>query len=553
MSKKNTIKNRWILIIITLFIFNTNACKSKSKEIAILSINDVYRINGLYDGEVGGLARVRSLRIELEKKYPELIVLHAGDFLFPSIESNLDNGKKIVATMNLLDGAKNKIDDRFFVTFGNHEFEKSKLKDAPMLQGNIDSSEFQWMASNITFAKGKNNKLLIDSEKIIQSKIIEVKGVKVGIFSITTEKKHPAYVASFTKPVKIARRMSAKLRAEGAQVVVALTHLKASRDKNVLEKLGADGPDIIIGGHEHDKQSHNVNGRYVVKADADAKTAILTKIDVKENGSHSVSFDFIELDEKAPADEFVQKNVDELLKEFDAEYCKKRKMPVGCSFETFSFAKKTLVAEELEIRRYETNMGNWVTDQALMGFKKQPYKDIKVQVAVMNGGSMRLNQNIKTGSKITRAHIDELLPYPTNLVLIKVTGALLQKILNHSIEDWTGNGWWLQVSGLAYRHNPETNTADQLTLLTPEGPRAIKPTDEIIVATTDYITTPSTGQDGFTMIKPEHVLPADGKSRNLQDLVREALLKNREAGIAPELEGRICNTTRKGKCLAIGG
>jgi len=549
---RNIYSKRVAIMLVLFALMNISSCKSSAKEIAILSINDVYRINGLYDGEVGGLARVRTLRRTLEKQYPELIVLHAGDFLFPSLLSSEYKGRQIVSVMNVLDGEENKSDERFFVTFGNHEFEKGKLKHAKILQNNINASEFQWMASNITFAKGKDNTLLIDSEKIIRSKIIEVKGVKVGIFSITTERKHPVYVESFGEPVIIAKQMSAELRKNGAQVVVALTHLKVSRDKAILKELGNEGPDLIIGGHEHEKQSHEVNGRYVLKADADAKTAILTKIAVKENGSYKVSFEFIELDETVKQDKVVQATVNKWFAKFDEKYCNNLQLPKGCSTQTLSFAKNTLVAEELEMRRYETNMGNWIADQTLHAFKNVSNNFELPVVAVMNAGSMRLNQNIKAGSKIKRQHIDELLPYPTNLVLIKVTGAILQQMVNHSTSDWTGNGWWLQISGFAFRHNPETGTADNLTLLTPNGPRAIKPADEIIVATTDYITTRATGQDGFTMIKPAYLISHGPNSYNLQKLVRAALLKNREVGIAPTVEGRICNTTRKGKCLAIG-
>src|SRR5688572_9892594 len=51
----------------------------------LLAINDVYRIEGVDGGEAGGLARLRSLRAELEREHPDLLVLHAGDLLFPSL------------------------------------------------------------------------------------------------------------------------------------------------------------------------------------------------------------------------------------------------------------------------------------------------------------------------------------------------------------------------------------------------------------------------------------------------------------------------------------
>ena len=54
----------------------------------ILQINDVYKIEGLLGGRLGGLARVRTLRKRLEAEGRPVLVLHAGDLLFPSVMDN---------------------------------------------------------------------------------------------------------------------------------------------------------------------------------------------------------------------------------------------------------------------------------------------------------------------------------------------------------------------------------------------------------------------------------------------------------------------------------
>ncbi len=48
----------------------------------ILQINDVYKIEGINSGTLGGLARLRSLRQTLEREAP-VLVLHAGDMGHP--------------------------------------------------------------------------------------------------------------------------------------------------------------------------------------------------------------------------------------------------------------------------------------------------------------------------------------------------------------------------------------------------------------------------------------------------------------------------------------
>src|SRR6187402_421908 len=105
----------------------------KDRTVVLLAINDVYRIEGLRDGSIGGLARVRALRKELEREAPDLLMLHGGDFLFPSFASRMYQGAQMVSAMNSLDGDPKGFDTRMFVTLGNHEFDSRRLREAPVL------------------------------------------------------------------------------------------------------------------------------------------------------------------------------------------------------------------------------------------------------------------------------------------------------------------------------------------------------------------------------------------------------------------------------------
>jgi 2',3'-cyclic-nucleotide 2'-phosphodiesterase (5'-nucleotidase family) len=223
----------------------------KEKTFIILAINDVYRIEGLNDGKYGGLAKVRSLRAELEQKYPDLLLLHAGDMLFPSLLSKKYKGEQMIDMLNLLDNDSKAPDNRMLVTFGNHEFDDRKLDDARTLKMRVEESQFRWLGSNIEFASGSDGRPLVEANNLVDSVIQESGGIKVGVFSLTTDDTRPEYVAEFAEPEITARRMTAQLRQQGAEVVVALTHLPIDEDIAVLRKLGADGPDLIIGGHEH--------------------------------------------------------------------------------------------------------------------------------------------------------------------------------------------------------------------------------------------------------------------------------------------------------------
>src|SRR5215210_597321 len=85
----------------------------------ILQINDVYKIEGLEGGNTGGLARVRTLRKQLESDGTPVLLLHAGDALYPSVMSKYLDAKPMVDVLNLLDGDANAFDPRMVITFGN--------------------------------------------------------------------------------------------------------------------------------------------------------------------------------------------------------------------------------------------------------------------------------------------------------------------------------------------------------------------------------------------------------------------------------------------------
>ncbi len=129
------------------------AQESSEREVVVLAMNDVYRIEGVEGGQRGGMSLVRALRRQLEQRNPDLLFLHAGDFLFPSLLSEWTQGAHMVEMMNRLDGAPGVFDPRMFVVFGNHEFDQFKRKHAALLQARIDQSEFQWLGTNIRFAQ----------------------------------------------------------------------------------------------------------------------------------------------------------------------------------------------------------------------------------------------------------------------------------------------------------------------------------------------------------------------------------------------------------------
>jgi 2',3'-cyclic-nucleotide 2'-phosphodiesterase (5'-nucleotidase family) len=241
----------------------------------------------------------------------------------------------------------------------------------------------------------------------------------------------------------------------------------------------------------------------------------------------------------------LQRVVEDWQRRFDAETCAEQEAVAGCLSSPLGNTQVELVGEELAIRRFETNLGDWVSDQALAAFA-----DRGAQIAFINSGGLRLNENLPAGTAINRGHLLALFAYPSPLVLIELDGATLHRVVDHSVEDWTGNGWWLQIAGFAFRHDPEQGRAYDLTLLTPQGPRPIRPGERLLAVTNDFLMNPASGQDGYAMLVPELLRTRPEAGPDLRDLVAEALRAAGKQGIAPQVEGRICNVKREGACLA---
>ncbi|OQX06598.1 MAG: hypothetical protein BWK73_30485 [Thiothrix lacustris] len=503
------------------------------KPLTILVINDVYRLDNL--------PYVRHLRASLGQSEGDVLMLHAGDFLFPSLLSQRYDGEQMVDVLNYLDGDGAAFDEHMFITFGNHEFEKGKLKHAPLLQSRITESQFAWLGTNVEFKSIEPGRQMVQADNLLPSKLITLNGVKVGVLSATTDVKGADYIRRFIPPMQAVRTTSRALRQQGAQVVIALTHLTLKEDRALLEQLGDDAPDLIAGGHEHDRQSVQVNGRRIVKADADAMSAAVVRLDAANPKQSSVTF--VDLPGKYSPDAGVVARINQWDARFAEGFCGEKGESNACLTQVLGKTAVDLIAEELTIRRFETNLGNWLADTARTSFADQG-----AQIAFLNAGGMRLNQNIPAG-ELNRRHLDTLFAYPTRLAMIRLSGAQLQAVVNHAITDWTGNGRWLQVSGFAFKHNPATGTAEQLSLITPQGLRPIQADETLLAVTNDYLLDASGDQDGYRMLGENLIVAPDQPRLELKDKVLEALQQAGSAGIAPRVEGRVCNVSKPGVCL----
>lgn len=116
-------------------------------------------------------------------------------------------------------------------------------------------------------------------------KVVEVGGVRVGVFGVVD----PALVASAGiaagDPAEAARAAIAKLRGQGAQLVVALAHMSRPAARKLAQK--APGADLVLVGHDAPDpaagkwpalEPENVGGSWLVQPAS--KGQVVARLDV---------------------------------------------------------------------------------------------------------------------------------------------------------------------------------------------------------------------------------------------------------------------------------
>ena len=131
-------------LAIALICVSCTENQEKTITVTLIQLNDVYEIAPVNQGKEGGFARLAYLIDSIKLENPNTLVLHAGDFLSPSVIGNLkdDKGSKIKGRQMIEVMNASGID---YVTFGNHEFD---IKEKELL-ARIEESTFKWISSNV--------------------------------------------------------------------------------------------------------------------------------------------------------------------------------------------------------------------------------------------------------------------------------------------------------------------------------------------------------------------------------------------------------------------
>ena len=255
------------------------------------------------------------------KNNPNSILLSSGDMWQGGAESNLTKGIIVTEWMNELDFVS--------MTLGNHEFDWGE----EFIIANGEAAEFPFLAINVYDSETKER-----VEYCQSSVMIERGGIEIGIIgaigdcysSISSDKTNGIYFKVGDELTELVKAESAKLKAEGADIIVYSLHDGLSGSSgNVISdsKLesyydpalsSGDYVDVVFEGHTHKKYNSVDNyGVYHIQAGGDNSAISQTEIKVNSaNGKTTVTdSDIISngVYDNADSDPYV----DELFKKYE--------------------------------------------------------------------------------------------------------------------------------------------------------------------------------------------------------------------------------------------
>jgi 5'-nucleotidase len=451
-----------------------------SARLTFIHLNDTYRVGAVEDGKRGGFGRVVTVVRELQAEGREVHILHGGDFLYPSLESQIWNGLQIVEAMNYLDDLA-----PMYVTLGNHEFDR---RTPEHLVNAVHASRFDWVSDNVKFRTGD----AAADAALRTAFTFEAAGKTIGVFSVTLHADDGGnerdYAPIDGDYMATAERVVAALEKAGVDAIIGLSHVHLWTDVAMAE-LKAKHPTLafIVGGHEHEPQFiEAAEGRAPVMKGA-SNARVIWRIDMSfdEQGLPIVDTRVMEMGQGVETDPdyalLDQQWRERLLERFP--YLEAR---IGT-------AAVPMDATEESVRGRETAWGNFVVDQMLLAFG-EPAADF----AFINSGSLRIDDVI--AGDISFEDIARTFAYSSFLRYVEMSGSEFRTLMEAGFRGGgSSQGYFPQVAGFRVcvdRSRAEGSRIVSLQVPGDSGWQEIDDTGMYTVVVPDFI---YRGNDGYQM------------------------------------------------------
>ena len=433
-------KKRLLLIIIALamLIFNIEipSFAKDQEEIVILYENDVHC-------EIYGYLSLSALRNELKQEYEHVGIVSSGDFLQGGSYGSISKGEYIVRIMNLVGYDA--------IAIGNHEFDYGLERLFEL----TDMLETKPLSAN--FMK------IGEGECFEPYSIVTYGDVKIAYIGITTpgtpektsfptqfedENKNPIYTFNKDNMAAVVQKNIDKARAEGADFVIALSHLGDNENDYTARALVSEivGLDVVLDAHSHSVIESDTlidkEGNAVVYSSTGTKFENIGKL---VRSGDKITTELISLESYTETDPVLYEGIVQI----NAEYGEIANKKIADS-------AYDLIMEDADgnriIRNSETNLGNLIADafRTVLG----------ADISYFNGGGIRTD--IKAG-EITYNNLLNVVPFSNTGVVVEVDGATVLKMLNVAVEAWPEeDGSFPHISGITFFVNTLGEPGDRV-------------------------------------------------------------------------------------------
>jgi 5'-nucleotidase len=520
-------------------VFSTQllAADAKPYRLTILHTNDIHAHIAEFDrvgqtctaeesakGECfGGFPRLAAAVAEERKKGGNILLLDAGDQFQGTLFYTVLKGAPERECVNALHYDA--------VTLGNHEFD-----DGPkmLVETYLDGLTAPVLAANVDATGYPPLKARIKPEMIVN-----LNGRKIGLTGLANEDtvrlSNPGSEVSFQNGEASLRQAAKELRAQGADIVVAVTHVGLYRDKELAAKV--DGVDVIVGGHSHTLLSNTdpkAAGPYpVVVPSPSGRPVLIVQAEAwgKYLGELSVDFDAkgvptawvgapILLDSSKPQDPALLAKTEaweEQLKPFLAQ-------PVG----------KAAAEFPPDCRFGECALGDVLADAIRLSTRTQG-----TQASFINGGALRAG--LKSGD-VSLGDLLTVYPFTDTVATFELEGRDLLAALEHSVSladqvGASGSGRFLQVSGIKYSFDAGKPQGQRIVTADIQGPDGgfspVRPDKTYALAANAFLLK---GGDGYTMLR-DNAKRVYAFGASVSDVLADYF--NSHSPVSPSLDGRI--------------
>ena len=370
-------------------------------------------------GMIGGFAHLAGAveTVRRDKGAENVLLVDGGDTFGDDLLGNITKGEAMIRLMNAV--------GYDLMALGNHDFdygvdrtaELQRIAQFPMRGANVLGSDRAPFGGTPYFIK-------------------EVAGVRLAILTLgyhnTDRTGSPKNVAglTFTNGIEVARRTVPMLRQQ-ADVIVVLSHQGSKVDREMAKQVGEI--DLIIAAHSHDRISppEQVNGVWIAQAMSDGTMLGQLTLSVDESGLVGVDGQMIELwNDQVKPDPKVERMIATL------------RAPHRDRLEAVLATANARIG-----RRYKSES----PFDALAGEIMRETSG--AEIAFLPG--VGYGVTIEPGP-ITREQLYALLPHPSKMVTMTLTGQQVMEILEQSASNqkasdpMKGIGGLVQTSGLAF-------------------------------------------------------------------------------------------------------